>query len=363
MAEKKNVQIIPSDTFAKDAERGVFGAFLFFGEEDFVKERALAKLRSQILTAEGFEPFNHFDISFSGASNMTREELFSSLYDAVDAMPMMQEQKFIEIHDIAIDKAPAADIDALVSACKKAGEDTVLVIFCRDSELQCDYRFEQGANFVKIAAAATPVRFGLMTKARLTSYARRELVKEDVKISDGALDVLADMCACRMMALTGELSKIAAYAEISGKDKEITEETVRRICSVSAADEVPFALTDAMQKWTVGGMLAAIAQSKDMREEPIAVVSKMGRTYTDMLLIKSAMMSGLSSADISKKLRMNAYRVDKYVQSLVRVPISVIENALEELYALDLKLKSTQSDPWMLVDLFISKVYMPRSMR
>ena len=363
MAEKKNVPITSSDAFIKDMERGVFGAFLFFGEEDFIKERTLSKLREKILTAEGFELFNHFDISFSGASNLSRDELFSSLSDAVDAMPMMQEQKLIEIHDLAIDKATAADIETLVSACKKAGEDTVLVIFCRDSELLTDYRFEQGANFSKIAAAATPVRFGLLPKARLVSYARRELVKEDVKISDGALDVLADMCACRMMALTAELSKIAAYAEISGKEKEITEETVRRICSVSASDEVPFALTDAMQKWAIGGMIAAVAQSKDIREEPIAVVSKMGRTYTDMLLIKAAMMAGLSSADISKKLKMNAYRVDKYVQSLIRVPISVIENALAELYELDLKLKSTQSDPWMLVDLFISKVYMPKSMR
>ena len=363
MAEKKNVQIIPSDAFVKDAERGVFGAFLFFGEEDYLKERALAKLRAQVMTAEGFEPFNHFDISFSGASNLSRDELFSSLSDAVDAMPMMQEQKFIEIHDLQIDKASSSDIETLASACRKAGEDTVMIIFCRDSELLTDYRFEQGTNFVKIAAAATPVRYGLLPKGQLISYARRELVKAGVKISDGALDVLADMCACRMMALTGELSKIISYAEISGKDKEITDETVRRICSVSAADEVPFALTDAMQKWTVGGMFSAIAQSKDMREEPIAVVSKMGRTYTDMLLIKSAMMSGLSSADISKKLKMNAYRVDKYVGSLIRVPISVIENAIAELYALDLKLKSTQSDPWMLIDCFISKVYMPKSMR
>lgn len=363
MAEKKNVRILSADAFAKDAEGGVFGAFLFFGEEDFMKERALSKLRSQVLTAEGFETFNHFDISFSGASNQSREELFSSLYDAVDAMPMMQEQKFIEIHDLAIDKASSSDVDALASACKKAGEDTVMIIFCRDSELLTDYRFEQGANFSKIAQAATPVRFELLSKSRLASYARRILAKEDVKMSDGALDLLFDMCACRLMTVTAELSKVVAYADISGKSKEITEETVRFVCSVSAADEVPFALTDAMQKWTIGGMISAVNQSKDMREEPIAVVSKMGRTYTDMLLIKSAMNAGMTGSEISGKLKMNAYRVDKYVNSLVRVPISVIENALAELYALDLKLKSTQSDPWTLVDLFISKVYMPKSMR
>ena len=127
-----------------------------------------------------------------------------------------------------------------------------------------------------------------------------------------------------LVPLTVKGPLIPGRAEISGKENEITPDTVRFVCSVSAADEVPFALTDAMQKWTIGGMISAITQSKDMREEPIAVVSKMGRTYTDMLLIKSAMNAGLSAAEISKKIKMNAYRVEKYVGSLVRVPISVI---------------------------------------
>lgn len=363
MVQKKTNAIISYEQFDRENKSGLFGAFLFFGEEDYLKERTLSKLREQVMSAEGFELFNLFDISFSGASGKTHDELFAALSDALDAMPMMQEQKFIEIHDLAIDKMAASEADALASACEKAGADTVMIIFCRDSELVCDYRFEQGTNFKKLAAAATPVRFFPMTKPRLCAFAKKTLAAEKISITDGAADLLCDMCACRMMALTGEISKIIAYANTLDGEKVIDDKTVKEICSVSAGDEVPFLLSDAMQKWSATAMFDALRQSKDMREEPIAVVAKMGRTYTDMLMIKTAMTAGLSSAEISKQLKMNAWRADKYVQSLGRVPIEIIERAITKLYELDLKLKSTQSDAWMLVDLFVCDVYMPRSMR
>jgi len=364
MAESKNVQIMSSDAFAKDMERGVHGAFLFFGEEDLTKEKQLVTLRDSVMSAEGFEPFNHFKISFSVASNMSRDELFSSLYDALDAAPMMQDQKFIEVRDLSLEKIQQGDLDALVAACKKAGDDTVLVIFCRESELVCGYRFEQSATFKKISAVTTPVRFAVLTKGKLSAYAKRALAAEKITLTDAAAETLCEMCAMKMITLTGELSKISAYAStLADENKVIDENTVRNICSESAAEEEPFALVDAMQKWNVSGMMDVLEKSKDMREEPIAVAAKMGRVYVDMLLIKSAMNASMTSFEISKKLGINAYRVDKYVSSLSRVPMEIIVRALEKLYELDLKLKSTQSDAWTLIECFVSDVYMPKSLR
>lgn len=361
MAEKKTTPIMSADAFESELERGIFGAFFFFGEEDRQKYHVLDKVRKSVMTAEDFETFNRFEISFSPASSLSHDELFASLSDALDAVPMMQEQKLIEIGDIIPSKMPSAELDALASACRRAGEDTVMIIFCRDSEFTCEYRFEQSTAFVKIASAATPVRFALLTKARLVGYIKKSLAKKNIAISDAAADTLCDMCACKMTNIDGEMAKIEAYASVFGG--EISEDVVKDICSVSAGDEVPFMLSDAMQKWNVGAMINAVSASKDMREEPVALVAKMGRTYLDMLLIKSAMNGGMTTAEISSSLRMNAFRVEKYVGNLIKVPIKVIEGALEELYALDLKLKSSQSDPWMLIDCFVSKVYMPKSMR
>lgn len=361
MAEKRSVPIMTVEAFEREMSRGIFGAYLFFGEEDQLKEIKLREIRRSILQAEGFELFNHFNISFSGASDMPRDRIMSSLCDAVDATPMMQDKKLIEVHDLDMDKISSSELDTLVSVCKSIAEDTVLIIFCRESELSCEYRFEQKTMFLKISSAAKPVRFTPLTKGRLISYVKKYLAKRQLLITDEATDALCDMCACRLMLIISELSKLTAYFDKTEKEIELGD--VKRICSVAEADEVPFALLEAMQKWNVNSVLEAISMSRDMREDPIAVVSKMGRIYSDMFLIKAGMNDGMSGAEMSKALRMNAYRIEKYMTSLKRAPIEIIELAIREIYKLDVALKSAPSDPWLLIESFAARVYMPRSMR
>ena len=71
-----------------------------------------------------------------------------------------------------------------------------------------------------------------------------------------------------------------------------------------------------MQKWQIVGMLETISMAKDQKEEPVMYVGKLAKTYTEMLMIKAAMSQGLSSLDISKTLRINQFRVEKYMQKL-----------------------------------------------
>lgn len=361
MAEKRPVPIIGVEALEREMSRGIFGAYLFFGEEDLLKETKLREVRKSVLTAEGFELFNHFNISFSGVSEMSRDQVMASLCDAVDATPMMQDKKLIEVHDLELGKMSSSELDTLVSACKKAGEDTVLIIFCRESELPCDYGFDKTSAFLKISPVAKPVRFSPLTKGRLVAYVKKYLAKRELLITDEAAGVLCDMCACRLMALSGELSKLSAY--FCADKKEIDVCDVRHVCSVYESDEEPFALLEAMQKWNVNSVLEAVAMSRDMKEEPVAVVAKMGRIYSDMLIIRAAMLDGAAAPEIARKTKMNSYRLEKYMSSLNRVPIEIIELAIREIYKLDVAIKSESGDPWLLIDCFVAKVYMPRSMR
>ena len=83
------------EKLVSEIKNTISGAFVFFGDEDYMKEHYLGKIRKKVLTAEGLEAFNHFIVSFSAASNLSADELFARLSDAVDAFPMMQEQKLV----------------------------------------------------------------------------------------------------------------------------------------------------------------------------------------------------------------------------------------------------------------------------
>ncbi|MCQ2770281.1 MAG: DNA polymerase III subunit delta [Clostridia bacterium] len=366
MAEKRyqSKLIMDTDALDKEMKSGLSGAYLFYGEEDYLKQNALTKIRAQILTAEGFELFNHSNISFTQDSEVSKDSLYQKLLDAMESVPMMQDQVLVEVHDLSIDKLKQDELDSLVAACKKASNDTILIIFCRDIELPCVYRYEDQKSFKALSEVCKCVRFGLLTKGRLEGYVKKYLAREKVLITEDASELLCEMCSLRLYPLLGEMTKLIAYmSTIDGERKEVTASIVRQICSETADDESPFALSEAMQKWQIVGMLETISMAKDQKEEPVMYVGKLAKTYTEMLMIKAAMSQGLSSLDISKTLRINQFRVEKYMQNLSRVPIGVIENAVDEVFELDLKLKSTMSDPWTMIECFISKIYMPKSLK
>ena len=82
-----------------------------------------------------------------------------------------------------------------------------------------------------------------------------------------------------------------------------------------------------------------------------------------MLMIKTASEAALSASEIAKVMKMKDFRVTKYLSSIAKVPLSVIENAVRLAYETDLALKSTPQDPWLLLDTLAVKIYAPKSLR
>ena len=100
-----------------------------------------------------------------------------------------------------------------------------------------------------------------------------------------------------------------------------------------------------------------------MREEPVSVIAKLGKIYSEMLKMKTALMSGLSVTAAAKALGMNEYRARIVARSVENVPLSVIENAVLLAYRTDVALKSTQTDKWVLLDKLAAEIYTPKSLR
>lgn len=362
---KSDLSVLSYDAFTALMCGNLCGAFLFYGEEDYLKGRVMSDLRSSVLTAEGFEIFNHFDISFSASSSLPRESIFASLSDACDASPLMQDRKLIEVHDIIPDKIPQTELDSIVSIAKKVGTDAVFILYCRSNELICDYKLEQSALFRKLADVMRPVRFDLVPTGKLISFIRRQLKAQNVFIEDDAAQTLVDMCASRLLAITSEVSKLISYASVNknGETYMITDDIVRSVCSESASDELPFALSEAMMRWNLTAVMNALDLSRETKEEPIAVCAKISRVLTDMLTVKAGISSGVTVDDISKAMKMKPFRTGKYVDAVKNVPIEIIERAVSTMYRLDRDLKSTQTDAWVLIDGAVTDIYLPRSLR
>ena len=369
MAERKqapsNVGARTVETLAAEIKKGAVGAYVFFGEEDYLKNHYRTEIYKAVME-EGMEAFNYFPISFSPAV-MTKEDALSRLSDAILAMPMLQDKKLISITDLAPAALPKEHFESLCSSLKAANDsdDTVLILYCRADEIENDYKLETSAFFKKLSASAKTVKFDLQTRGKLVSWVKRHFSREIIRISDEAAGLLTDMCAGRMTPLSFEIDKLICYAKYvkGGESLFIDENDVKKIASQSSPDEVPFAMLNAAQSWKLTDMLAVLNTAKEQREEPVAVLAKLSRIYLDMLMIKTAKDAALSSAEIAKIMKMKDFRVTKYLSSIAKVPLGVLENAVRLAYETDKALKSAPTDPWVLLDMLAVKIYAPKSLR
>ena len=62
-------------------------------------------------------------------------------------------------------------------------------------------------------------------------------------------------------------------------------------------------------------------------------------------------------------LKMKEFRVTKYLASVAKVPMEVLEEAIRLSYETDKALKSEPSDAWVLLDMLAVRIYAPKSLR
>ncbi|MGN1095192.1 MAG: DNA polymerase III subunit delta, partial [Eubacteriales bacterium] len=285
------------------------------------------------------------------------------LSDAVDAMPMGEEQKLIEIRDLSFVQISSKALETLASILGRAKDmsDTVTVLVLRENEFICDYKTESSPTYKKLSSVAKVVRFNTYPPEKLASWEKKHFASKGITISYGAATALAEICACRMFTINSEFFKLEAYAS-SMRKNTITEEDVRLICAVSERDEAPFALTNAAEKWNIKEVLAAVYELRDLKKEPISILSRLSGIYSDMLLAKTARDAGKSAAELAKALRTRETRAVRLMSCVANVPLSKIEECIDEVYRADVKLKSTATDSFVVLEALIAKIYTPRSL-
>lgn len=360
MAEKFRY-MKPEELAAEIKSGGPHGAYIFLGDEDYLKRHYLSEIYKSIMIAEGLELFNYGKISFSAVSG-GRDAGFTALASSLSSFPMGQERRLTEIHDLAIDGLPASALDMLCENLKAADETNIAILCLRKNEWTFDYKTENSQEFKKLSAVAKLVRFDIQSKPKLKTWAARHLSREGVRASDAALDILADMCSLEMSVIAEETAKLCFYAHGSGKT-EITESDVRSVVSQAVTTEAPpFAMLEAAQKWSISDMYAVAATARDLREEPVALVAKLGKILSDMLRVKAGLEAGLTNAQIAKETKMKEYSVSKYAAAVAKAPISKLEESVRLACETDAALKSTQTDGYVLVDMLIARIYTPRSL-
>lgn len=326
----------------------VAGAYIFSGEEDYLKRYYLGQLRDKAVTDDSFSTFNH--AVYDG------EEIdFASLRDDVMSPPMFERYKMIEWRYPNFEKMKESDLSELEKLIDLVATTDYAVLAFLVSEGDIDLGTpKKESKFVKrFGQKIRILNFDRSTDAQLLSWLKRHFDAEGVTVTPDVLNTLIFRVGHSMTVLNNEVNKLCILA----KARNLTAITVKDVESVSASTPEcdTFALSNAILERDKKGAFLALEEMKSHRLDPIMILGMMAKTYTDIAGVVMMLSDGTSQNDILAATKMNPYRLKLYLTAAKRFTPEKANAILSELARVDTGAKYGGVTGYTAIELFISK--------
>lgn len=313
----------------KDLAAGTPGQlYIFHGEETYLRDHYLGRLRDQLLSG-GMGAFNLHELSAKEMSPHALEE-------AVDCLPMMAQRTLIQVVDFDLFKAGEKDREAYIRILSQLPSYCCLVFIYDLIPYKGDARTKLAAA---IKTNGTVVNFVRQDQGDLVDWVRRRFRALGKEIDSRlALDLIF-LCGDLMHNLIGEIEKIAAYA----KGPHITRDDVEAVATPQL-DAVVFRMTDAIGEGNFDRAMSVLGELYQMQEPPIKIMWSLGRQMRQLYSARLALEQGKTAGYVAELWNLKPYPADKLLRSAKRFSLPWCRNAVIRCGQVDLDMKSTGQD-------------------
>lgn len=260
-----------------DLTAGTIGcAYIFCGEESYLREYYLGALRKALVPA-GFEEFNYHRLE-------GKELSAQALTEIAEAMPMMAERTLLVVTDWDLFKLGEDQREKLVTLLEDIPPYCCLV-FVYDT-----VTYKPNKTMKKLTkaidAAVQTVEFRAAENSDLLVWIARRFKAQGKEIDRQTAEYLIFTCGSLMTGLVPEIAKIGAYA----KGKTVTQKDIDAVADPVLSAEV-FKLSDAVLQGRYDEAASILGDLLKMQTEPILILAALGsqlrRIYTARMAIDS----------------------------------------------------------------------------
>ena len=315
------------------------GAYLFYGDEEYLKLRYREKMRATLLEDESLAPFNHSIIT-----DLAR------LAGEVETLPMMADRRLVEVEDVSFSKLNKDSLEALVTLLQKT-EDTVVLFFTREGEFSAGTPKKPSELYKKLSPCVNIVEFPKQQPGRLATWAAKHFASHGTFAEGDVCHALIDRCGTDMNVLANEIAKLSAYALAHGETK------IRRdmipIVVTAYRESGAFDFVNAIMEGNTAYAFALFTDMKRRREKPVEICASISRVISELRLIKTYSDAGLSLAEMMAATKMKEYSIKLRLNALRSRSSAELDRAVELCYETDIKLKSRSADKYFLIEKLI----------
>ena len=306
--------------------------FLFYGQEEYLMEKEIKKLKNELLDA------SFMSMSYKVFDNPD----FNTLMDCVQSAPLMfgNTLTIINIEKYLIGNKMSLDdkqIDSVNYALSNLSDNVNIIFVCkiaRDENKKPDSRKKLYKTLSKYSQVREFAQYRSYDK-QLQSEILKMAKEKDLTISSDNVSFLIEQLGVNLTLIDSELEKLRIAIH---PNKAINQNAIKKYCTSS---EDVFILADLI----IQGNKNEILKQYDLLTEkrhPLEIFSVLQSNFQRFVFVKNYEKK-MSTKDIASKLKLHEFVVMKMQEKLRKISLDKLLKIRENLINAEYKLKTGQS--------------------
>lgn len=312
--------------------------YVLHGEETFLLRHYLEQMKKQLL-----DPLTE-SFNFHRLNN----ETFSirDFADAVENLPMMAENTFVQVDDIDLFKMNEGDRAKMTELLSDIPEYCTVAFTYVSADWKPDKRLKK--LWEAIDGNGTIVEFARQDQRDLIAWVTRHFAAHKKRISSELCAYLIDITGGTMTALSGEIEKLCAY---SGAD-EIRKSDIDAVTE-PVLDAVVFQMTDLLSAGRYDQAMVKLQQLLKMQQEPLAILGAVGGHFRRIGTARTLLDHGCNASQLQKLCGIPDYPARKTMEAARRFSPAFCRRAAQLVVQTDYQMKTSFDDSERLLELLV----------
>ena len=327
--ERDMAQAIKSGNFAP--------LYLFYGEEDYLKRVYIERIINAAVT--DFDDANIHRLDGSASAD--------DITSAADAIPMMSEYSCVVVSDYQFASMTELQYKQFKAVLEQPNERCVL-IFTYESGLPKPKSDKCKELFNLLNKRANTLNFAHKTEKELADAICRRAAKRNINLQPTVAKGIIQRCGDNLENLLNETDKLCDFV---GAGAAVTIKDVEIICS-KTVEASSFDLADAVCAGNSDLAMSICADLFETRTEPLLILGALSGVFVDIYRVKLGEAEGMRTDDLATAFGYGkaAFKLRRAAQSGRRMSQTSVQKALEILRRTDLALKSSRTEPKIIIE-------------
>ncbi len=273
----------------KDAAAPVYAVI---GEEDLLRDAALAVIKQAVVGSEG----NDFNCDFFYGDEAEGGEIAACASEVAVFAP----RRLVLVK--AADKLPAKQCDALLPYLKSPNESTTMVFSA--AKLDGRLKFTQALTQASVVVNCAPLE-----EPQLIPWLKQEADRLGVRIQEEALSLLSEAYSGSLYSIRRDMEKLASYVS---ECRAVTVADVETLRGTQPGASV-FDLAAAVGARRRGMALTILARNLEAGEAPLRILGSLAWQYRRLWKVKDLVRQAGREAEAARLLRMDPFKIRPFV--------------------------------------------------